>query len=277
MSLPEIHIRDSNFFSEKYPNRSCKSFNWIWDQEPKNNKLTVFTDNYIVEGVTNKSNIKVAWIIEPPAIVRDLYNYIENMYIFYDTIFTFDEDLLKISPKFVYYPYGTTWIGESDRKIYTKNKMLSTITSSKRFTDGQRLRHEAISIFKDSIDTMGRGYKEIGTKLEGLKDYRYSLTIENSRSCVYFTEKLLDCFMTGTIPIYWGRSKITDIFNKDGMLIFNDLNDLNSIINNLSESDYISRKDAITDNFNRALNYIDCDNHLWINGLDKIYSKYLSI
>jgi len=276
MSLPEIHIRDSNFFSSAHPERACRQFNWIWDGESRDNTLTVFTDNYIVEGTTNRSKYKIAWILEPPAISGDLYTYIRNNFIYYDAIFTFDEKLLKVSPKFIYYPYGTTWIGEQDRKIHLKSKMLSTISSDKRFTRGQCLRHEAISTFKESIDVMGRGYKKIDTKLEGLADYRYSLTIENSRSNIYFTEKLLDCFMTGTIPIYWGCPKITDIFDKEGMLIFEDMNDLNNIIPKLSEDDYNSRKKSIINNFFRALTYTDCDSWLWYNGLDKFYNKFLS-
>ena len=32
--------------------------------------------------------------------------------------------------------------------------------------------------------------------------------IENERQPFFFTEKLIDCFSVGTIPIYWGASVI---------------------------------------------------------------------
>ena len=37
------------------------------------------------------------------------------------------------------------------------------------------------------FDLFGRGYRPINNKIEGLKDYRYSIVIENSKSDYYFT------------------------------------------------------------------------------------------
>ena len=47
----------------------------------------------------------------------------------------------------------------------------------------------------------GRGDMELKEKEDGLCDYMFSVAIENSNQ--YFSEKLLDCFLTGTIPIYY--------------------------------------------------------------------------
>ena len=47
-------------------------------------------------------------------------------------------------------------------------------------------------------------------KIDGLRDYRYHFCIENIKRDYWFTEKLIDCFVTGTIPIYWGCPSIFD-------------------------------------------------------------------
>jgi hypothetical protein len=46
--------------------------------------------------------------------------------------------------------------------------------------------------------------------------------MENATYSNMFTEKITDCFMTGTIPIYYGISNIGDYFNTDGIIILDD-------------------------------------------------------
>lgn len=40
----------------------------------------------------------------------------------------------------------------------------------------------------------------------------------------YFTEKILDCFTTGTIPIYQGAPDIGDYCNAEGIVVIDDDN-----------------------------------------------------
>jgi len=35
----------------------------------------------------------------------------------------------------------------------------------------------------------------------------------------YFTEKILDCFRTRTVPIYWGCTNIREHFEADGIIV----------------------------------------------------------
>ena len=49
----------------------------------------------------------------------------------------------------------------------------------------------------------------------------------------FFTDKIIDCFLTGTIPIYHGCQDISDYFDIEGIIIFNenlDLSDLNTTV-----------------------------------------------
>jgi hypothetical protein len=64
----------------------------------------------------------------------------------------------------------------------------------------------------------GHGVKPIADKWDGLAPYRYSIAIENSQVPHYWTEKIADCFLAGTVPIYWGCPNIEDYFPSDAMI-----------------------------------------------------------
>ena len=105
------------------------------------------------------------------------------------------------------------------------------------------------------IDFYGRGIKDIIGKIEGLRDYKFSIAIENGKYDNYFTEKILDCFLTGTIPIYNGCDNISEFFDMNGIITFNTVDELYDIVITLTDFDYESRKDAIQRNFELAKQY----------------------
>jgi len=89
------------------------------------------------------------------------------------------------------------------------------------------------------------GINFIENKKDGLKDYCFSISIENATYSNMITEKITDCFMTGTIPIYFGIDNIGDFFNKNGIIILND--DFN--IDDLSFDLYYSKIEAVKENY----------------------------
>lgn len=48
--------------------------------------------------------------------------------------------------------------------------------------------------------------------------YKFIVTMENSREDTYITEKVVHGFLANTIPIYWGSNRIHDYWNKDRFL-----------------------------------------------------------
>jgi hypothetical protein len=270
----DIHIRDNNFFSEKYPERPNPYFNWIWDRSPVDSDITVFSDSYIKEVETSNSRVKIAWLIEPPVINSFIYEYASKNIDKFDLIFTFDEDLLKLGDNVRYYPYGTTWIGEEDRAIHDKSKILSAVFSDKKMTKGHGLRHEIYASHKNEVDFFGAiNNNRIEHKITGHKDYAFSLIVENWTGNSYFSEKLLDCLLTGTIPVYWGFSKFNEFFDPNGFVYFTEASQLRDIIPYLTMDNYTSRLDAVKENFKRALNYIDLEENLWKRGLKGMVNK----
>ena len=77
--------------------------------------------------------------------------------------------------------------------------------------------------------------------------------MENSIGDGYVTEKIVNVFYSGAIPIYWGSSNINDLFNKDAFININDFKNLDECIeyiSNLSEDDinYMLNQNIYNDN-----------------------------
>jgi hypothetical protein len=94
-------------------------------------------------------------------------------------------------------------------------------------------------------------------KCELFGDAQYGVVIENTSHRGYFTEKIMEMFLLKTIPVYWGCSNIGDFFNMDGIITFDNVDDLIYKLNNLDENYYNSHLDAINENYNLAFNYIN--------------------
>jgi len=133
-------------------------------------------------------------------------------------------DKLNISKKIRLIPPAyTPWIQEKDRKLYKKTKLVSMIASNKSMCDFHILRNNLAKKYENSLDLFGRGRKEIVNKVDGLKDYMFSITIENANYDGMISEKLTDCFATGTVPVYLGSEKtVKKIFDAKGVIFLNE-------------------------------------------------------
>ena len=85
----------------------------------------------------------------------------------------------------------------------------------------------------------------------------FSLVIESCREDYYFSEKLIDCFLTGTIPVYWGCPSIGDFFDTKGMLIFETKEEGLELLSKLTPELYESMLPHVQENFERAKKYAD--------------------
>lgn len=222
---------------------------------------------HLVDSLPHK--IKIGWITEPPQIDKKIYEEIKNpkLYNKFTYIMTYIQELLELDKKFVFTPSAGCWIYGDDWKIYKKNKNISIIASDKKQTDGHRYRHEIIERFGNKIAGIyGRGYKEIDYKLEGLKDFRYQIVVENEKRDLFFSEKLIDCFATGVIPIFWGCPSINSLFNKEGILSFETLDELEYIIKKVATiKNYKKSISAIHDNLKIASQYAIMEDWIYKN------------
>lgn len=71
------------------------------------------------------------------------------------------------------------------------------------------------------------------TKLEFVKNYKFTFAIENSSYPGYVTEKIMDPMMASSIPIYWGSSRIKEEFNPKSFIDVNDYSSLEELAEHL--------------------------------------------
>jgi hypothetical protein len=119
-----------------------------------------------------------------------------------------------------------TYVYLKDLEVDSNNKIdtASFITSSKHWMEGHKLRLELLSLLKDeksNIDVFGRGINPVHDKFDALYPYKYSIAIENNFFKDYWTDKIIDCFLTWTMPIYCGAPNIFEYFPKDSMITIN--------------------------------------------------------
>lgn len=224
------------------------------DRENLNHDKIIVTDVCLDNSLKNK--IKIAWLLEPACINPNTYLFIKSKYAQFNYVLTHTKELMDQIPNAVFYAFGGTFIKPEDFKLFEKTKNISMVASSKSYCAGHLYRHRIRESVIGKVDIFGAG-NPIEYKLDGLKDYRYSIAMENSKHDFYFTEKLVDCFLTGTVPIYWGCPGIGRFFNPHGMMNFETQEELHKFLEKASETDYNSRRAAIEENYNRAKTYVN--------------------
>ena len=225
--------------------------------------ISIYVD-YGVKTETNKDTKNYAWICESRTIIPDLYewcrnniNYLKNNFIY---VFTHDIELSKVSDIFkIVQCSGKSFI--KNGKMYDKTKLVSMIASNKIMCEEHRYRQEIIKKYSNKCDHYGRGYNEITNKEDGLIEYCFSFVIENATYSNMFTEKITDCFMTGTIPIYYGMNNIGDFFNLDGIIILNE----NFKVEDLSFDLYYSKIKSVKENLQKSENLLVAEDYIYLN------------
>lgn len=114
-----------------------------------------------------------------------------------------------------------------------KSKLISVVSSNKAFTSGHVKRIEFVERLKeyygDKLDVYGRGYRDFSDKLDVTLPYKYQIVIENCSNKYYWTEKLADCYIGESFPIYYGCTNISDYF-PDGSYAKIDINDFDASV-----------------------------------------------
>jgi hypothetical protein len=238
--------------------------NWKWNCDTHLYEDSFYM-NFAIPTVINDtlSKKKYGAICESKAIIPHIFEGVKNEWEKYveifDTFFVHDYELLSLHPKFKFAPPTGTWI--KDKQVHPKTKLVSMITSAKTMCEGHITRLKWADKLKDDIDMYGGYWRGITNKEEGLVDYMFSVAIENGVYDGLFSEKVLDCFATGTIPIYLGSKKITDFFNKDGIIFLEEDFDIRSI----NEELYYSKIEAVKENFEKVKQFSTFEDYVYLN------------
>ena len=241
---------------------ATKHVQWVYDGS---GEVNIYVSQRALDALNDTSGKPTyIWLLESKQIIPQYYQWIIDNYEFVtsrvDGIFSCDKELCAKYPKISYSLINAVpWV--QDRKVHEKTKLVSMIASNKRMCEGHARRLQFVDKFRDKLDFYGRGFNEISCKEDGLRDYMFSVGIENAVYDTYFTEKLTDCFACGTIPIFYGCKGVTEYFNEDGIIFLDDDFDLSMLTKDL----YYSKMDVIKDNFERSINFPVAEDYLYLN------------
>ena len=183
-------------------------------------KIAFFTENQIPD-----FNIADYAIGQSHIIYLD--RYFKRSY-FLGLLFTFNNRYLQLIRKKVL-------------NSHKRKKFCAALISNTIITDYFRLEFiEELNKYKN-ID-MGGSYKNnvggyIQNKIKFLSSYKFSIAMENTEGNGYLSEKIIESFMSGTIPIYYGDYMIDEYINTKSFILIRDKNDM------FKKIDYIKKID----------------------------------
>lgn len=233
--------------------------------------------------------IRVICLREPNAFL-DLRPAVMQYRGLFDYVLTFDEALLNTmnEARFIY-PTRGAWVDNFDMD-QVKSFTVSFICGGKLQTYGHQLRHHIwynapkISLSKKwyiSSHYPGAlqnpyGFPQLPNGVKNSMFHsQFHITVENSKQLNYFTEKIMDCFVTKTIPIYYGCPNISKWFNPEGIICFNDLEELIQIVDRITPDTYEEMKEYVNDNYKRASDYCATDKGVGIHVMNILASLHV--
>lgn len=244
-------------------------YNWINNEE---GDIHIFENQQVLEH-SQYEGYKIAYVRESPTIydytskfgTPHIHNWVVENKEHFDHFFSCFKYLKTHvgESNFTFIPVGGSRVKLSEYGLYEKERNISIVASFKDWTYGHRLRHQVIkATSRSEVEVYGSGYNDLIDnydnkfgKIIGIAPYRYSFAIMNSDQDDYFTDIIIDCLAVGTVPIFWGTKNIGNYFNTDGIIQFQDISEINDIVNKCSEEEYVKRLPAIEENIELAKNY----------------------
>lgn len=104
-----------------------------------------------------------------------------------------------------------------------RTKFCAGVISNTGWTDGfRRLFYKELNKYKE-IGMGGLYHNNVGgpvrNKIKFLTNYKFSLAMENTKADGYITEKIIDAFLAGNIPIYYGNYMIEEYINPKAFIL----------------------------------------------------------
>lgn len=190
---------------------------------------------------------RVAVLTESP--IDTCYQRVDEVARRFPVVFTHQRDLIERGAPFLPLLFGTNWLGVRDEaesqqvlaEHPEKSGLVSFIGSLEHADVGAyHFRREVAeyAIARGGVACFGKGIKPLPGKREAIAPFMFSIAMENAASDHYFSEKLIDCLLLNTVPIYYGCHGIGEKFDPRGMLQFNSREDLAAHLDTLTPERY---------------------------------------
>lgn len=214
-----------------------------------------------------------------PRIIQNHISYMLQNASRFHTIMTYDHDILVCCPHARFYIAAQTWIPleyYQQVDVSLKEYKISTLAGSKCINQSEghlfrqaihyrqhELSHAPITFFRSSVQQphlpdLGNNPFLVSSKECLFHTFQFAIIIENTTQRNYFSEKLIDCLITKTIPLYYGGGNIHQFFNTTGWIILStSVEELSSCLSTLHPDYYSSYQEVIEENYQKAVAYSD--------------------
>lgn len=264
----KIGLFDTSFRHHSSNTIPGSPINYVeWNRSnPTHESLVCFTNEQILSDQRKQipKSQRIALLYESKETMNWLYRDVQKVISEFQIFFTHEKQFLQNYSNTRWIPGNGIWIGHSYgggvTGLCNKDRLLSFITSDKQTTTLQQLRvllaRKLGELSNYEIDVYLRpahAFEYIPIS-QCLGRYHFSLIVENTISPWYFTEKLLNCFAVGTIPIYLGATEIEEFFNPQGIIKFKSMGEfMDKTLPSLNPDLYKSKIDSVVDNLERSL------------------------
>ena len=158
---------------------------------------------------------------------------------------------LSFGDRYLRLPLWTMYKGNIDlalkkATLFTKQESLmrpfcSTVISNSKQTDGMREKiFEALSK-TGTVASGGKWRNSVGgpvpDKIKFQSGYKFCLCAENTYAPGYTTEKILEAFASGCVPIYYGDPLAVQDFNPKAFINAHDYPDMDSLLARIKKID----------------------------------------
>lgn len=249
----------------------------FWDRNNFGLPIHFYSHRAIFEKQSGLHEKKHALLFESESIVpEDFEEMLSKPEIAgeYDTIFTHSARILDKYSNAKFWPANGVWYGTKENgghldpnKYEIKNKDISMVCSGKNQCEMHKVRQQIADIVRHNENVTGYGYyfsNFVKEKADALEQYRFSIVVENDITPYYFTEKILDCFASMTIPIYIGAEKIGDFFDENGIIQvkLEDIDKLDKLLKVCTSKYYEEHIESIKKNYDLVQNYLCMEDYL---------------
>jgi len=107
----------------------------------------------------------------------------------------------------------------SNDSNFIRNGMFSQLSSYKQVNSYGRYLTNNNAL---QIASQGRYWRDAKDDFFEKNTHKFSIAFENNSAPYYCTEKLMDSFLSGSMPIYWGDPKVKEDWNGAAFLNYND-------------------------------------------------------
>lgn len=223
---------DFNPQSSKFFSILSKKFNVIIDDNPEYIFFSCFGFKHL-----NYDCIKIFYTGEQVSVDFDLCDYAIGF------------DYLVFEDRYIRYPYYLLTYTKEEilalnyKKHQTDQEILSkgfaSFIVSNEESISERIKFYTLLSSVKSVASGGKAENNLGynviDKIDFISKYKFNIAFENNSYNGYTTEKIVDAFIAGTVPIYFGNPLIHKEFNPKSFVNITSKNDFAKAVERIIE------------------------------------------